>query len=166
MRLGRWISSQMIQLRSLVQIRPAQLQFISFQLFPSTPQPRPRDSSERNGSKSESKEKQNYGMAEETKKRLDLLVTGKRSNGVGWAELLALFDAGATRERKGRKVSLGTVCDPLNNLPAVARKKAGIQDSGLVNHQMVAGVRFELTTFGLCDLTQLSLRVGLYLHPE
>jgi hypothetical protein len=26
------------------------------------------------------------------------------------------------------------------------------------------GVRFELTTFGLCDLTQLSLRVGLYLH--
>ena len=31
--------------------------------------------------------------------------------------------------------------------------------------EMVAGVRFELTTFGLCDLTQLSLRVGLYLHP-
>jgi len=31
---------------------------------------------------------------------------------------------------------------------------------------MVAGVRFELTTFGLCDLTQLSLRVGLYLHPS
>jgi len=31
--------------------------------------------------------------------------------------------------------------------------------------RMVAGVRFELTTFGLCDLTQLSLRVGLYLHP-
>jgi len=30
---------------------------------------------------------------------------------------------------------------------------------------LVAGVRFELTTFGLCDLTQLSLRVGLYLHP-
>jgi hypothetical protein len=46
------------------------------------------------------------------------------------------------------------------------KKKAGILDSGLVNHQMVAGVRFELTTFGLCDLTQLSLRVGLYLHPE
>src|SRR5467141_4092933 len=70
MRLRRWISSQVIQLRSLVQIRPPQLQFISFQLFPSTPQPRPRDSSGRNGSKSESKEKQNYGMAEETKKRL------------------------------------------------------------------------------------------------
>jgi hypothetical protein len=63
----------MIQLRSLVRIRPPQLQFISFLLFPSTPQPRPRDSSERNGSKSESKEKQNYRMAEETKKRLDLL---------------------------------------------------------------------------------------------
>jgi len=29
---------------------------------------------------------------------------------------------------------------------------------------MVAGGRFELATFGLCDLTQLSLRVGLYLH--
>jgi len=43
-------------------------------------------------------------------------------------------------------------------------KKAGILDSGLVD-EMVAGVRFELTTFGLCDLTQLSLRVGLYLHP-
>jgi len=48
---------------------------------------------------------------------------------------------------------------------AVARKKAGTLGSGLVDHQMVAGVRFELTTFGLCDLTQLSLRVGLYLHP-
>ena len=45
------------------------------------------------------------------------------------------------------------------------KKKAGIQDSGLVDHEMVAGVRFELTTFRLCDLTQLSLRVGLYLHP-
>ena len=44
-------------------------------------------------------------------------------------------------------------------------KKAGTLDSGLVDHEMVAGVRFELTTFGLCDLTQLSLRVGLYLHP-
>jgi hypothetical protein len=46
-------------------------------------------------------------------------------------------------------------------------------DSGVVTGRpsvnwrpvMVAGVRFELTTFGLCDLTQLSLRVGLYLHP-
>jgi hypothetical protein len=28
-------------------------------------------------------------------------------------------------------------------------KKAGILDSGLVDHEMVAGVRFELTTFGL-----------------
>src|ERR1700693_5471171 len=56
-------------------------------------------------------------------------------------------------------------CELTNIPPVGARKKAGIQDSGLVNHQMVAGVRFELTTFGLCDLTQLSLRVGLYLHP-
>ena len=31
---------------------------------------------------------------------------------------------------------------------------------------MVAGGRFELTTFGLGDLTQLSVRVGLYLHPR
>ena len=44
-------------------------------------------------------------------------------------------------------------------------KRAGILDSGLFDHEMVAGVRFELTTSGLCDLTQLSLRVGLYLHP-
>jgi hypothetical protein len=48
---------------------------------------------------------------------------------------------------------------------AVARKKAGTLGSGLFDHGMVAGVRFELTTFGLCDLTQLSLRVGLSLHP-
>ena len=45
------------------------------------------------------------------------------------------------------------------------KEKAGILDSGLLFHEMVAGVRFELTTFGLCDLTQLLLRVGLYLHP-
>ena len=31
--------------------------------------------------------------------------------------------------------------------------------------RMVAGGGFEPPTFGLCDLTQLSLRVGLYLHP-
>ena len=56
-------------------------------------------------------------------------------------------------------------CDSTNIPPAVARKKAGILGSGLVDYEMVAGGRFELTTFGLCDLTQLSLRVGLYLHP-
>jgi hypothetical protein len=52
------------------------------------------------------------------------------------------------------------------HLKTICKKKAGILDSGLVDHEMVAGVRFELTTFGLCDLTQLSLRVGLCLHPE
>ena len=59
-------------------------------------------------------------------------------------------------------------CDSVqaNEYPANGcTKKAGILDSGLVDYEMVAGVRFELTTFGLCDLTQLSLRVGLYLHP-
>ena len=40
-------------------------------------------------------------------------------------------------------------CEATNIPPAVARKKAGILDSGLVDHEMVAGVRFELTTFGL-----------------
>ena len=30
---------------------------------------------------------------------------------------------------------------------------------------MVAGAGFEPATFGLCDLTHLSVRVGLYLHP-
>jgi hypothetical protein len=64
----------------------------------------------------------------------------------------------------GQNALVGS-CEATNILPAVARKKAGILGSGLVVHEMVAGVRFELTTFGLCDLTQLSLRVGLYLHP-
>jgi hypothetical protein len=67
--------------------------------------------------------------------------------------------------RLGKNGVVGS-CELTNIPPVGARKKAGILDSGLVNHQMVAGVRFELTTFGLCDLTQLSLRVGLYLHPE
>src|ERR1035437_6994916 len=31
---------------------------------------------------------------------------------------------------------------------------------------MVAGGGFEPPTFGLCDLTHLSIRVGLYLHPR
>ena len=31
---------------------------------------------------------------------------------------------------------------------------------------MVAGGGFEPSTFGLCDLTHLSMRVGLYLHPR
>jgi hypothetical protein len=52
----------------------------------------------------------------------------------------------------------------------VTRKKAGIHDSGLVDHEMVAGVRFELTTFGLCDLTQLTIPVavqlGLWPNPS
>jgi hypothetical protein len=30
----------------------------------------------------------------------------------------------------------------------------------------IAGAGFEPATFGLCDLTQLSLRVGLYLRPR
>ena len=31
---------------------------------------------------------------------------------------------------------------------------------------MVAGGGFEPPTFGLCDMTHLSMRVGLYLHPR
>jgi hypothetical protein len=31
---------------------------------------------------------------------------------------------------------------------------------------MVAGGGFEPPTFGSCDLTHLSMRVGLYLHPR
>ena len=31
---------------------------------------------------------------------------------------------------------------------------------------VVAGSGFEPPTFGLCDLTHLSMRVGLYLHPR
>ena len=32
--------------------------------------------------------------------------------------------------------------------------------------RLVAGGGFEPPTFGLCDLTHLSMRVGLYLHPR
>jgi len=32
--------------------------------------------------------------------------------------------------------------------------------------RLVAGGGFEPPTFGLCDLTHLSVRVGLYLHPR
>jgi len=42
---------------------------------------------------------------------------------------------------------------------------AGFAEDIETKELLVAGVRFELTTFGLCDLTQLSLRVGLYFHP-
>ena len=35
------------------------------------------------------------------------------------------------------------------DIPPDRTKKAGILDSGLADHEMVAGVRFELTTFGL-----------------
>jgi hypothetical protein len=69
--------------------------------------------------------------------------------------------SGTVRYRIKASEFLGTVCDPINR----RQRLHEILDSGLVDHEMVAGVRFELTTFGLCDLTQLSLRVGLYLHP-
>ncbi len=49
----------------------------------------------------------------------------------------------------------------MDNSSAVAqKKKAGILVSGLVDHEMVAGGRFELTIFGLCDLTQFSGECG------
>jgi hypothetical protein len=51
------------------------------------------------------------------------------------------------------------------NFPRVGERKRPESWIPALYHEMVAGVRFELTTFGLCDLTQLSLRVGLYLHP-
>src|SRR5215472_19305428 len=44
------------------------------------------------------------------------------------------------------------------------KKKGGRRNAGPPS-EMVAGGGFEPPTFGLCDLTQLSLRVGLYLHP-
>ena len=36
---------------------------------------------------------------------------------------------------------LGRVCGPINDSARGRTKKAGIQDSGLVDHEMVAGVR-------------------------
>jgi hypothetical protein len=47
----------------------------------------------------------------------------------------------------------------------LSKNKTQTPVSGLYITKLVAGVRFELTTFGLRELTQLSLRVGLYLHP-
>ena len=42
-------------------------------------------------------------------------------------------------------------CEGVDNpvLITYTKEKAGILDSGLLFHEMVAGVRFELTTFGL-----------------
>jgi len=37
----------------------------------------------------------------------------------------------------------------MNDPASGCTKKAEIMDSGLIDHEMVAGVRFELTTFGL-----------------
>jgi hypothetical protein len=37
---------------------------------------------------------------------------------------------------------------------------------GSYPRELVARGGFEPPTFGLCDLTHLSVRVGLYLHPE
>jgi hypothetical protein len=42
-----------------------------------------------------------------------------------------------------------TVSNPMYRSRNGRTKKAGILDSGLVDHELVAGVRFELTTFGL-----------------
>jgi hypothetical protein len=56
---------------------------------------------------------------------------------------------GRRANRKVPRNGLVGSCELKNIPPIGARKKAGILDSGLVNHQMVAGVRFELTTFGL-----------------
>jgi len=50
------------------------------------------------------------------------------------------------RKRRTRFLDL---CAPHDIPLTVARKKAGILGSGLVDRQMVAGVRFELTTSGL-----------------
>ena len=67
-------------------------------------------------------------------------------------------------ERKGRTTSLG-LCATKSLARRQLQEEGRNPGSGPLDHEMVAGVRFELTTFGLCDLTQLSLRVGLYLHP-
>jgi hypothetical protein len=60
---------------------------------------------------------------------------------------------------------IGSVCDPMNRPPAVARRRPKSRIPALWVTKWLRGGRFELTTFGLCRLTQLSLRVGLYLHP-
>ena len=59
------------------------------------------------------------------------------------------FDASfGKRESKQRTISV-EVCTAQRNSASGRTKKAGILGSGLLDHEMVAGVRFELTTFGL-----------------
>jgi hypothetical protein len=67
------------------------------------------------------------------------------------------------------------------NTEAVQKRASGKFEGGLLGTEasvrgerhrisavafMVAGGGFEPPTFGLCDLTHLSMRVGLYLHPS
>ena len=59
-----------------------------------------------------------------------------------------------------------------NHLPVNGFFHCGINSSKGERHCIsavafvVAGGGFEPPTFGLCDLTHLSVRVGLYLHPR
>jgi hypothetical protein len=51
--------------------------------------------------------------------------------------------------------------------PSAKRSHLGGRKNATAFRQfMVAGGGFEPPTFGLCDLTHLSMRVGLYLHPH
>jgi hypothetical protein len=56
-------------------------------------------------------------------------------------------------------------CELTNIPPVGARKRPESSIPALSITNWLRGSDFELTTFGLCDLTQLSLRVGLYLRP-
>src|SRR5690348_15462724 len=73
----------------------------------------------------------------------------------GWSSEITFGNA-VTRATSNRT---GTAC---RNGPDVLGERHCISAVAF----MVAGGGFEPPTFGLCDLTHLSMRVGLYLHPR
>src|SRR6202163_4854151 len=99
-------------------------------------------------------------------------VTNQHRKGLARAKIIADAAHCTGRRRSGRVVGK----------PEVIQKRAcGKFEDGLEGTDtsvrgerhcvsavafMVAGGGFEPPTFGLCDLTHLSVRVGLYLHPR
>jgi len=63
-------------------------------------------------------------------------------------------------------VTEGTASVKVAASSAITHKNSGERHCLSAVTFMVAGGGFEPPTFGLCDLTHLSMRVGLYLHPR
>jgi hypothetical protein len=68
-----------------------------------------------------------------------------------------------------RKPFLKSLSEGRGNCPLPSRTHPQKQNLAVYTEELthlVAGGGFEPPTFGLCDLTHLSMRVGLYLHPR